>query len=419
MHTTKFQQRLTLFVPIIPLLLFVLLLSGCKPSEEPASQDEDIASNETEEVEANELSPPVPEPSFDQISATPAITPTSDFPEELLAQPPELMEQSVLPASNPIAHGVSSTPDAPLSPGLMDGPSFMQVPPSSTAPTRDVVIATPADPVEIPDPIVPAAPVIPVTPAETPLNIPPTPVVGNASLIIDVTGRIDLYIEELIEYVETEETYLEDIEAIRQDANVLILLAIASRTSDPNKYRPNAGGLLASAQLVARATDYASALEAVTAMAAVRSGVESMTPQIRAMAESRVNPQDPQWAANEKAADLSDLMKAVAPLSIKFNQAAGRKSTIDRYQEMLMQNTATLAVIAQGSLPYADETKRPDAAKEWAQSCTEFETTAIDLNQAVHAYSGGVGTFEAIKTSNDAFQETCHSCHEIFNPKDE
>jgi hypothetical protein len=410
-HTTKFQQRLPLYIPLVALISCMLLMSGCKPSEEPTTQNEGLASNETENVEPNDLSPPVPEPTFEQVPQAPALPPTSEFPEELLAQPPQINATSFLPETE------TTTPIEGPSPVAPDGPSFLQIPPSSANPTTDVAIDTPIDPV---GPVTPITPIIPaVEPVETPTSIPLATTVPNPTLIIDVTSRIDLYIDELTEYVEDEEAYLEDVDAIRQDANVLILLAITSGTGQPNKYRPNAGGLLASAQLVARATDYGSAQEAVSALAAVRTGVESMPPQIRAMTESRVNPLDPQWVANEKSADLVELMKAVAPLSMKFRQATGRESTIDRYHDMLMQNTATLAVIARGSLPYADETKRPDAADQWAQFCTEFESTALELNQTVHTYAGGVGTFEAIKTSNEAFQETCHSCHEIFNPKDE
>ena len=162
-----------------------------------------------------------------------------------------------------------------------------------------------------------------------------------------------------------------------------------------NKYKANAGPLLAACQKLAVAADYAAAKQAVAAVVAAAKG--------EGKGDGRVK-----WA---RLADLKELMKQVPNVNTKLKSNLNH---LDRKSKDAAANSATLAVIAQGAMANVADTRKPTESQKWFAFCIEMREAAAALNASLHAKNK-----EAVSKTMDRLQKSCDDCHDIFKPKED
>ncbi len=223
---------------------------------------------------------------------------------------------------------------------------------------------------------------------------PAAPKVSTFAPAKDVASQIDAYVARLEESVETEDAYKEAEAKVGKDANTMILLALAAGLHDEDcKYKAAAPAVVKAAQELAKAKGFAAAKAGV---AAVKKALES----------TEGNAAELKWV---KSASLDDLMKQV-PL---INSRLKRNLKGDKLKSKAKDNagdSATLAVIAQGSMADTSEAKNDEDVKKWFGFCVQMRDAAAALNKAVHS-ADNAGAEKALSALN----QSCDDCHAVFH----
>lgn len=209
----------------------------------------------------------------------------------------------------------------------------------------------------------------------------------------DLVGQVDYYLGRVEEAVATEADYKDAEGKITRDANTLVLIALALGLHDTdNKYKAAAPAMVKAAQQIAAAKDYASAKSAVA--------------DLKKATEGGAAAGELKW---DKVASLEALMKQVPMINTKL------KRNLRRFASKAKESagdTATLAVIAQGSIANADETDKPTEVKKWHDFCVQMRDAAAAMNAAIHA-----GDEDAAKKQMKAMTQSCDDCHAVFHPE--
>lgn len=211
----------------------------------------------------------------------------------------------------------------------------------------------------------------------------------------DLESQVDRYIKDLTKSLANEADYQDEQAKIAQDANTLVIVALALGLHDePSKYRGNAGLLMKAAQQLAATTDYAAAKSAA---AALESAAKSAAGEEASL----------KW---EKAASLPELMKAVPRINTKLKMNLKGKKFQSKAKDTAGY-TAVLAAIAQGSI--ADTSPAKDAAqvKQWQDFCRVMRDHAGALNAAICKGDEPTATAEMKKLT-----QSCDDCHAVFHP---
>jgi hypothetical protein len=223
---------------------------------------------------------------------------------------------------------------------------------------------------------------------------PAAPKVSTFAPAKDVAAQIDTYVERLEESVQSEDEFKEAEAKVAKDSNTLILLALAAGLHDEDvKYKAAAPSLLKAAQELAKAKGFA----------ATKAGVAAVK---KALDSKEGNPAELKWV---KSASLPELMKQV-PL---VNSRLKRNLRGEKLKSKAKDNagdSATLAVIAQGSLADTSETKSADQVAKWYGLCVQMRNAAAGLNKAVHD-----GDAKAAEKAMSALNQSCDDCHEVFH----
>jgi hypothetical protein len=209
----------------------------------------------------------------------------------------------------------------------------------------------------------------------------------------DIATAIEKYMKRLEDAVQSAEEYKDAETSVPKDANTLILLALAAGLDDQdNAYKAPAPSLLKAAQGVAQAKDYALAKAAVG--------------ELKKATESKSNPSQLKWA---KEASLPELMKAVPLINNRLKRnvrpTAFKKKTNDNGAD-----SATLAVIAQGSIADTSQAKTPEQEKQWIAFCVDMRNASAAVNKAVRT-----GDAAATTKGMAALTKSCDACHEVFH----
>ena len=224
---------------------------------------------------------------------------------------------------------------------------------------------------------------------------PAAPKLSTFAPASDLVRQTDYYLGRLEESLASESQYKEDQTKVSKDGNTLILIALALGLDDgDNKYKAAAPGLMKAAQQVAKATTYAAA---TAALADARKAIASPVACGPALS----------W--DQASASLAELMKQVPLINARL------KRNLKRFASKAKDSagdTATLAVIAQGSMGDVSQTKKPTEAAKWFAFCAQMRDAAATANKAIHA-SDPKATDEAMKT----LAESCDNCHTVFNPE--
>lgn len=238
-------------------------------------------------------------------------------------------------------------------------------------------------------------------------ELPEAPPVSEFAPAADLAAQVETYLDEFDEAVETQEAYDESVEIdkLAKDSNTFILIALALGLHDAdNQFKAAAPGMVKAAQQLAAAKDYPAAKAAVEA-------VKSAT------ASTGGTPADLKW---EKVASLKALMEAVPLINTKLKRYVrkGREDRMKKAADDLAGYAAVLAVIAQGSMANAGETKKPEEVEKWHAYCAEMRDASAAVNVAVRTFEKE-GTPEAFDATAAVLQDlntSCDVCHEVFHP---
>lgn len=310
--------------------------------------------------------------------------------------PPGAQPSDIKPAS-PDASPGPSLDQPPSVPSPQEKPKPQEEPkPEEKAPTT----SPPAEkekPAEPPAQPTPAKPTPSADSEQKPPasgNLSPTAPVSSYAPAEDLEAQMDRYLQDLQEAVANEEAFKDAEGRLSEDANTLIVLALALGLHDqPNKYQKAAPALMAAAKELDSAKDFPSAKKAVEALVAA--------------ANSQGDPSSLKW---EKVASMSELMKAVPLISNKIRDTFLTASRLQKRGKDYAGYAALLAVLAQGALPNADETEKPTEVEKWQQFCLQMRAAAGELNAAIRANNP-----EAAKKANAKLRQTCDDCHAVFH----
>ena len=225
----------------------------------------------------------------------------------------------------------------------------------------------------------------------TPPEAPPVSKIAKAD---DLVGQVDFFMERLEDSVEDEKEYADSSEKVVKDANTMILIALALGLHDQdNKFKAAAPAMLKTSQELAAAKDYQTAKKGVAALKAATS--------------SKGDPSVLKWG---EVADLHALMEQVPLMNSRLKRFLRGKRFKKSADETAGQS-AVLAVIAQGSMFSVGKTEKPNEADKWYSFCEEMRDTAVAINAAIHAQDE-----DAKDKALEAFNQSCHNCHDVFNP---
>jgi ribosomal protein S20 len=226
---------------------------------------------------------------------------------------------------------------------------------------------------------------------------PAAPKVSSLAPAKDIVSQVETYVKELESAVESEDEYKNSESKVAKCSNTLILLALAAGLHDEdNSLKAAAPTIIKAAQELAKAKDYAAAKAGV---AAVKT----------AMGDTTGNASELKWV---KLASLPELMKQVPVVNSRLKQNV-RGEKLKSKAKVSAGDSATLAIIAQGSIADTSEAKTDENVKKWYGFCIQMRDAAAAVNKAVHA-----GDKDAAEKAMGALAQSCEDCHALFKPKD-
>lgn len=231
-----------------------------------------------------------------------------------------------------------------------------------------------------------------------PAGMPPPPKVSAFAPAADLAIQVEKYVKGLEKVVAEDDDFNYIREKIANEANTLIVIALALGLHDePNAYRDRAGAIMETAAALAVAADLASARKAVAAVRQAADGKRKSALELK-------------WGP---AASLPELMKQVPLINTKLK----RNVKGERFQskaKLTAGYTAVIAAIAQGSMADLSETKDAAQVKQWYEFMAAMRDAAGALNAAIHNGDGPAGA-EAMKK----LSQSCNDCHAVFHPEAE
>lgn len=223
---------------------------------------------------------------------------------------------------------------------------------------------------------------------------PIAPKVSSFAPVDDLVYQVDKYLGELKKVTADPETYKDQVEnKISGDASIVVWLALALGLHDQdNKYKAKTCELMAAAQKVVDARGYEPTRKAVEALAAAAQGEGRGAAQLH-------------WAM---VAGIEPVMKKIPTINTAIRKDLKKLATNDKDAAA---NSATLAVIAQGSMAKVPDAKKPDDCKKWHEYCVQMRDAAAAVNAQVHARNATA----AKEIMEGKLQQSCADCHESFH----
>lgn len=317
--------------------------------------------------------PPVPEPDGEGTNKS-IVTPDFNKPEPLI---------------EPLVPRVAPPADAtPLDDVPLEGTPPEKAPEETTSFMSDVLGKYAADII--------AAKAVPLPPVE------------------DLTTQIEEYIikmGESLEFLDGSPRYVADSGDIVRDANALALIALALGLAETDsKYKKSAAHIILATQNLAAAQTLEEGQKAYKALQASLAYTETGKPL--------------SWS--DKVSNLTPAMKALPNLSSAIKRVTNtpRKLALisDKSLNQVFAQTATMAVISQGTIPNVTETTKPDAIAEWKKHCEEFRDAAIKVNAVTRQYAKDRNDekdpdYAVFDAAFKAMITSCDDCHKEFYPK--
>jgi hypothetical protein len=364
--------------------LLGLALSGCAPAPEKSqpSSVEQPAPTQSEEPAQPTVEEPAELPAPETEEPAAPAEPTGK-------SAPEPMEP---PAEEPATKPAPEEPAAPAEP--TEKPAETSEKPAETSEKPAETSEKPAETSE--------------KPAETSEKAEEKPAAESAAAAVDpskvstyasaadLASQVPEYLGELEDSVKDEDEYADSQTKLIKDANVLILVALALGLHDEdNPYKNAAPAMIKAAQELAAATDYASAKAAIEKVKEAAASTDG----------------DPSTLAWEKVASLPELMKAVPLIHSRLKRYL-RGSRFESYADTTAGLTAVVAVVAQGSMPNADDTDLPNEVEQWHKFCAQMRDASVVVHDAIRAQDE-----PAAEAGMEKLQQSCDACHAVFHPE--
>jgi cytochrome c556 len=219
----------------------------------------------------------------------------------------------------------------------------------------------------------------------------------------DLEAQLEEYVEELeddLDDLQGIPDFEAGVESLYMDANTLALIALAiGKAEADSKYKKATPEIIEAAQKAAKAEDLDAAKEAVEA--------------VKAALETSGNPDALEWV---KVASLKEVMEHVPAINTGMKRYMKSDRYLSRGIDKIKGGTAVIAAISQGTIPNADETIKPDAVDKWVEYSIISRDAALKVNELAHKYENDEVDFDTIDAAYAEMEETCHTCHEVFNP---
>ena len=228
-----------------------------------------------------------------------------------------------------------------------------------------------------------------------PAVMPAAPKISTFAPADDLAAQLAKYVADLAKVTATEEEYKEipDEKKIARDSNTAALLALALGMHDQeNKYKANAGAIIAAAQKLAATKTFASAKTAGQDLKAAADGKGSSEGELK-------------WT---KLSSLEQLMKDQVP-SVNTKLTNNLKKFSKKSKD-IAGLSAILAVIAQDAMLYVSDTKKPEEAKKWFDFSVQMRDAAAAVNAQTHANDEKAAT-----AAGEKLNQSCHDCHAVFH----
>ncbi len=225
---------------------------------------------------------------------------------------------------------------------------------------------------------------------------PAAPKLSTLAPLADLEAQMKKYVADLGKATASEEAYKDLPEGkISRDASTVAVLALALGLDDqPNAYKDHAAAMIPAAEKLAATADYESAKKAAADLAAAAKGEAKAPGELK-------------WV---KVASMKALMEQVPLVNTALKRAVKKEAK----QKEAQGYSAVLAVIAQASMANVADTKKPQAAQQWFEFCTQMRNAAAAVNAGIHAKQ--ITSEEEPRM--DKLQKTCEDCHAVFHPKE-
>ncbi|HBO43149.1 MAG TPA: hypothetical protein DD670_04280 [Planctomycetaceae bacterium] len=223
---------------------------------------------------------------------------------------------------------------------------------------------------------------------------PKSPPVSEFAPAADLAKQVEYYLNRLEKAVASNEDYTDLADRVPKDASTIAVIGMALGLHDTdNEYKLAAPGMIAAAEKLSNAKDYATA----------KAGVESLQKATKA------NPGDSTKIEWQKVASLEELMLAVPGINTNLKRNARlRRPKSDGPRAA--GHAAVLAAIAEASLYHSADTEKPELAKEWFKYCVQMREGAAQVNAAANK-----GDKEAAMAGMKNLAQSCDDCHEVFH----
>ena len=218
----------------------------------------------------------------------------------------------------------------------------------------------------------------------------------------DLVPQIDVYVARLeknLDDLDGSIRFDQDADTLYRDANTLAMIALALGLSkEENPYQKAAPAIVEAALKVENAKNFDDAAKAVA--------------EVKRALKTSTDPAKLSWET--KIASLKPLMKAVPNINTLVKRNLRNESVLKRGTRIVVEGSAVMAVLGQGSIPHADETIRPGAVKEWTDHCLEFRDAALTLYRVASEYEAENAKFDDIQNAYEVLSDSCDSCHNLF-----
>ncbi len=226
------------------------------------------------------------------------------------------------------------------------------------------------------------------------VDLPKAPPVSQFAPAEDIIAKLDYYVERVLDDVADPEEYADSQAKVKKDADTIAALALALGLHDQdNKYKAAAPAIIAAANKIAAATEFAAA--------------KAAGDELSAALTSKGDPSSLKW---QKVASLKELMEQVPLINSSLKRGLRR---FEREAEDIGVDAAALAVLAQASMANYDETDNPNAADQWFAFCAAMRDAAAKINKAAHE-----GNEDAVNAAVEEMTKACDDCHAVFHKEE-
>jgi hypothetical protein len=221
---------------------------------------------------------------------------------------------------------------------------------------------------------------------------PKAPPVSTFAPAEDLVKQVDLFVADFKAGLASQQDYSDKKIMLTRNAHTLAVLGVALGLHDQqNRLKDSAPALVAAAQELAKAEDYAAAQAAFTQVQQAVAGAAKKGPELK-------------WS--HKVASLGQIMKQVTATDTRLRRNLRR---FDQLAEENARSASLLAVIAQAAMYDTHEVKNPEELGKWYQMSADMRDIAASVATAIRAKDK-----PAAEAGLKRLTQSCDDCHSVF-----